>query len=89
MRKPQGRGLELAKKHAISCLSELASMSKSVEFLRSDACGPTHGEIDCRTTASGKQPIGFDASVNSRLSAPTPPRAIQILSWRQVSHKNN
>ncbi|KAL0922272.1 hypothetical protein M5K25_006245 [Dendrobium thyrsiflorum] len=84
MRKPQGRGLELAKKHVMSCLSELGSMSKSVEFLRSNAGGPSDGEIECRTTASGKQPFGFDANINSRLSAPTPPRAIQILSWKQA-----
>ncbi|KAI0518998.1 hypothetical protein KFK09_006437 [Dendrobium nobile] len=79
-----GRGLELAKKHVMSCLSELGSMSKSVEFLRSNAGGPSDGEIECRTTASGKQPFGFDANINSRLSAPTPPRAIQILSWKQA-----
>ncbi|XP_020673871.1 N-alpha-acetyltransferase 35, NatC auxiliary subunit isoform X1 [Dendrobium catenatum] len=84
MRKPKGRGLELAKKHVMSCLSELGSMSKSVEFLRSNAGGPSDGEIECRTTASGKQPFGFDANINSRLSAPTPPRAIQLLSWKQA-----
>lgn len=84
MRKPQGRGVELAKKHVASCLSELAFMSKSVEFLRSNDLGSCHGEIEYRTTASGKQPFGFDASLNSRLSAPTPPRAIQILSWKQT-----
>ncbi|XP_020579472.1 N-alpha-acetyltransferase 35, NatC auxiliary subunit [Phalaenopsis equestris] len=84
MRKPQGRGLELAKKHAISCLCELASMSKSMEFLRSNACRAIPGEIECKTTASGRQPFGFDANLNSRLSTPTPPRAIQILSWKEA-----
>lgn len=59
-------------------------MSKSAEFLRSNALESFHGEIECRTTASGKHPFGFDASLNCRLSAPTPPRAIQILSWKQA-----
>ncbi|KAK8283662.1 hypothetical protein V6Z12_D08G109800 [Gossypium hirsutum] len=30
------------------------------------------------------EPIGFDAMLNSRLSAPTPPRAIKILSWKKA-----
>jgi hypothetical protein len=36
------------------------------------------------TTASGCQPIGFDASLNCRLSAPTPPRAIKIFCFEKV-----
>ncbi|KAG0479985.1 hypothetical protein HPP92_010843 [Vanilla planifolia] len=84
MRKAQGRGLDLAKKHVASCLSELASMSRSVEFLRSSACASCVVGIECQTTASGQQPFGFDASLNSRLSAPTPPRVIQILSWKKT-----
>ncbi|PKA48850.1 hypothetical protein AXF42_Ash016366 [Apostasia shenzhenica] len=84
MRKPLGRGLELARKHVALCLSELASMSKSVEFLRSNAC-ISQGETECGTTASGQHPLGFDATLNCKLSAPTPPRAIQILDWEQVS----
>lgn len=85
MRRPQGRGLELARKHIASCLSELKCILKSAEFLRSRACGKCEDGIEDKTTASGCDPIGFDASLNSRLSAPTPPRAIRILSWKKVS----
>ncbi|ONK60207.1 uncharacterized protein A4U43_C08F15520 [Asparagus officinalis] len=81
MRKPQGKGLELARKHVASCLCELACMSKSVEFLRSNASEPAQATIQDGTTASGCQPVGFDVSLNSRLSAPTPPRSIKLLSW--------
>ncbi|XP_058206902.1 uncharacterized protein LOC131320265 isoform X5 [Rhododendron vialii] len=81
MKRPQGRGLELARKHIDSCLSELDSILKSSEFLCSNACGTCEDGLEDRTTASGCQPIGFDASLNCRLSAPTPPRAIKILSW--------
>ncbi|KAE9464390.1 hypothetical protein C3L33_03721, partial [Rhododendron williamsianum] len=84
MKRPQGRGLELARKHIDSCLSELDSILKSSEFLCSNACGTCEDGLEDRTTASGCQPIGFDASLNCRLSAPTPPRAIKILSWIKV-----
>lgn len=85
MRRPQGRGLELARKHIASCISELECMLNSSEFLRSRTVGTHEGSIEDKTTASGCQPIGFDASLNCRLSAPTPPRAIKILSWKKVS----
>lgn len=88
MKRPQGRGLELARKHIDSCLSELDSILKSSEFLCSNACGTCEDGLEDRTTASGCQPIGFDASLNCRLSAPTPPRAIKILSWIKVSAWN-
>lgn len=84
MRRPQGRGLELARKHISSCILELECILKSSEFLRSSACGSCEDIIDDSTTGSGCQPVGFDASLNSRLSAPTPPRAIKILSWKKV-----
>ncbi|WOL00497.1 N-alpha-acetyltransferase 35, NatC auxiliary subunit [Canna indica] len=84
MRKPQGKGLELARKHVVSCLSELAYMSKSFEFLRSSSFGSYQDAIESSTTASGCRPIGFDASLNSKLSAPTPPRATHILSWKKA-----
>ncbi|WJZ98175.1 hypothetical protein VitviT2T_016720 [Vitis vinifera] len=84
MRRPQGRGLELARKHIASCLSELECIYKSAEFLRSSACGNCEDGIEDKTTASGCEPIGFDASLNSRLSAPTPPRAIRILNWKKA-----
>nr|POE91657.1 n-alpha-acetyltransferase 35, natc auxiliary subunit [Quercus suber] len=51
---------------------------------RSSASGTSEDGIEDRTTASGCQPIGFDASLNCRLSAPTPPRAIKILSWKKA-----
>lgn len=86
MRRPQGKGLELAKKHIVSCLSELDSMLKSGEFLRSNnACGTLEDGIEDKTTASGCQPIGFDSTLNSRSAAPTPPRAIKLFSWKKVS----
>lgn len=81
MRRPQGRGLELARKHIASCISELDSVLDSAEFLRLDI---VENEIEERTTASGRHPIGFDPSLNKRLSAPTPPRAIKLLSWKKV-----
>lgn len=84
MRRPQGRGLELARKHIASCISELECMLNSSEFLRSRTVGTHEGSIEDKTTASGCQPIGFDASLNCRLSAPTPPRAIKILSWKKA-----
>ncbi|WOG91301.1 hypothetical protein DCAR_0310549 [Daucus carota subsp. sativus] len=85
MRRPQGRGFELARKHIASCLSELECILKSAVFIRSNcACGSCEGEIDNKTTASGRQPIGFDPTLNSRLCAPTPPRAIKILSWKKA-----
>ncbi|XP_050272020.1 uncharacterized protein LOC126715464 [Quercus robur] len=84
MRRPQGRGLELARKHIATCISELDCIYRSSDFLRSSACGTSEDGIENRTTASGCQPIGFDASLNCRLSAPTPPRAIKILSWKKA-----
>jgi hypothetical protein len=84
MRRPQGRGLELARKHIAACMSELECILKSSEFLRSIASGACDDDTEDRTTASGCQPIGFDASLNCRLSAPTPPRTIKILSWKKV-----
>ncbi|KAK9149593.1 hypothetical protein Scep_008350 [Stephania cephalantha] len=84
MRKPHGRGLELARKHIASCQSELACILKSSEFLASNVRGGSQNDIEERTTASGCRPIGFDASLNSKLSAPTPPRAIKIVSWNKA-----
>nr|XP_027072791.1 N-alpha-acetyltransferase 35, NatC auxiliary subunit-like isoform X2 [Coffea arabica] len=85
MRRPQGKGLELARKHITSCLSELDSMLKLEEFLKCKSiCRTVKDATDDETTASGCQPIGFDSSLNSRLSAPTPPRAIKLLSWRKA-----
>lgn len=85
MRRPQGRGFELARKHIASCLSELDCILKSAVFIRSNnVCGSCEGEIEDKTTASGCQPIGFDSTLNSRLCAPTPPRAIKILSWKKA-----
>ncbi|KAL6911654.1 hypothetical protein ACP4OV_000459 [Aristida adscensionis] len=81
MRKPHGRGLELARKHVASCLTELSLMLKSREFLRSQSNITVHqGDENC-TTASGCRPVGFDVSLNSRLLSPTPPRAVKVLSW--------
>lgn len=84
LRRPQGSGLELARKHIASCTSELEIILSSSEFLKSAAFGACEDGIKDKTTASGCQPIGFDASSNCRLSAPTPPRAIKILSWEKV-----
>lgn len=85
MRKPHGRGLELARKHVASCLTELNLMLKSREFLKSQSSTTLQqGDGNC-TTASGCQPVGFDVSLNSRLLSPTPPRAVKVLSWSDVS----
>ncbi|KAK9273413.1 hypothetical protein L1049_018223 [Liquidambar formosana] len=84
MRRPQGRGLELARKHIASYLSELDCIRRSSDFLRSSARNTSEHGVDDRTTASGCQPIGFNATLNSRLSAPTPPRAIRTLSWEKA-----
>ncbi|XP_031382866.1 N-alpha-acetyltransferase 35, NatC auxiliary subunit isoform X1 [Punica granatum] len=81
LKRPQGRGLQLARKHVASCISEL----KAIRELSGQhtACGGQTISED-RTTASGRQPVGFDASLNARLSAPTPPRSIKILSWSEA-----
>lgn len=84
MRRPQGRGFEMARKHIASCILELESILKSAEFLRFGVCGTCKDGIEGKTTASGHTPIGFDASLNSRSAAPTPPRAIKILSWKRA-----
>ncbi|KAK9277730.1 hypothetical protein L1049_007277 [Liquidambar formosana] len=84
MRRPQGRGLELARKHIASYLSVLDCIRRSSDFLRSSARNTSEHGVDDRTTASGCQPIGFNATLNSRLSAPTPPRAIRTLSWEKA-----
>lgn len=84
MRRPQGRGFEMARKHIASCILELESILKSAEFLRFGVCGTCEDGIEDKTTASGHTPIGFDASLNSRSAAPTPPRAIKILSWKRA-----
>lgn len=89
MRKPQGKGLELARKHVAACLSELTCMYNSLGFLRSNACETLQANIEDGTTASGCQPVGFDVSINSRLSAPTPPRSIKLLSWKKVFDQNH
>ncbi|XP_021741786.1 N-alpha-acetyltransferase 35, NatC auxiliary subunit-like isoform X1 [Chenopodium quinoa] len=81
MKKPQGRGFELARKHISSCLLELEQMQKSAEFLRSIGCLTRKDTVPVETTASGYHPIGFDANLNIRTSAPAPPRAIKTLSW--------
>ncbi|KAM3360599.1 N-alpha-acetyltransferase 35, NatC auxiliary subunit isoform X1 [Capsicum galapagoense] len=83
IKRPQGRGLELAKKHIACCFEELDSMIKSADFLRSISA-PEDG-MKNETTASGCQPVGFDSTLNSRLSAPTPPRAIETISWKKAA----
>lgn len=85
MGKSQGRGLALAQKHIVSGLSQLRSIRESLEFLSFNARGSFQDNESERTTASGCRPIGFDSSLNRRLSAPAPPRAIRILSWIEVS----
>lgn len=59
-------------------------MLKSSEFLRDSAQGMCEENIE-DTTASGCRAIGFDATLNCRSSAPTPPRSIKLLSWKKVS----
>ncbi|KAG8060622.1 hypothetical protein GUJ93_ZPchr0002g24536 [Zizania palustris] len=82
--KPQGRGLELARKHVASCLTELRLMLKSQDFLKSQSNNALQQGDEIGTTASGVHPVGFDASLNSRLLSPAPPRAVKILSWRDA-----
>lgn len=85
MRRPQGRGLDLARKHIACCLVELDCILKSADFVSSNGgFGTYEDEVEDRTTASGCQPIGFDSTLNCRLSAPTPPRSIKLLSWKKV-----
>ncbi|KAF3774672.1 N-alpha-acetyltransferase 35 NatC auxiliary subunit [Nymphaea thermarum] len=84
LRKPQGRGLELARKHIASCLLELAAMRESSGFLVCNTYVTSQVNVEDRTTASGCPPVGFEANLNARLSAPTPPRAIKILSWTKT-----
>ncbi|XP_038878365.1 N-alpha-acetyltransferase 35, NatC auxiliary subunit isoform X1 [Benincasa hispida] len=84
MRRPQGRGLELARKHIASCLLELDLIRNSSTFLSNNSFGISKDDLEDMTTASGRQPLGFDSSLNCRLSAPTPPRAIKLLSWKKA-----
>lgn len=84
MKRPQGRGLELARKHIASCLSEIECIRRSSDFLSTSAHKTCENGLDDTTTASGCQPIGFDSTLNSRLAAPTPPRAIKTLNWKKA-----
>ncbi|KAG8072796.1 hypothetical protein GUJ93_ZPchr0006g46170 [Zizania palustris] len=81
LRKPHGKGLELARKHVASCLTYLNSMLKSRDFLKSQSNNTLQQGDEIGTTASGVHPVGFDASLSSRLLSPAPPRAVKILSW--------
>lgn len=83
MSKPQGRGLEMARKHIPVALSEMKGIQQSSEFLSS--CYGVETATSDKTTGSGRQAIGFDAKVNRRVSAPTPPRCINILSWGEAT----
>ncbi|CAN1290155.1 N-alpha-acetyltransferase 35, NatC auxiliary subunit [Linum perenne] len=84
MKRPQGKGLELARKHIASSTSELETIRKSADFIIATASRSCSNGIEDRTTASGRQAIGFDASLNSRVSAPAPPRSIKMLSWSKA-----
>jgi len=86
MDKPQGRGLEMARKHIAAALSELQNIRSSSAFLSfGHAPDPSTESAERGSTASGRSAVGFDESVNRRLLAPTPPRSINILSWEDVS----
>lgn len=86
MDRPQGRGLEMARKHIAAALLELQAIRSSASFLSSgQASNLTEKSNERGSTASGRPAIGFDESVNRRLLAPTPPRSIKILSWENVS----
>ncbi|GAB2300291.1 hypothetical protein Dimus_034327 [Dionaea muscipula] len=84
LRKPQGRGFELARKHISFCLSELERMGATSMFLISVAGTSCDDGSLVKTTASGRQPVGFDPNVNLRSSAPAPPRSIKTLSWKKA-----
>eukprot|EP00249_Psilotum_nudum_P007405 c20534_g1_i1 orf=134-1501(+) len=90
LNKPQGRGLEMAHKHIAMALSELSAIRESSKFLSSccpnNCCKDTDNQLEVNgpTTASGQRAIGFDTSVNKRLSAPAPPRSIKIYSWKET-----
>ncbi|KOM32991.1 hypothetical protein LR48_Vigan01g254700 [Vigna angularis] len=51
MKRPQGRGLELARKHIASCISEIDYIKKSSDFLRVNAHGMSKQNLE-NTTAS-------------------------------------
>lgn len=86
MGKAQGRGLDIARKHVASALSELRDIRLSSAFLSYVHASNIKEESRERgSTASGRSAIGFDESVNRRLLAPHPPRSIRILSWEDVS----
>ncbi|KAL8129609.1 hypothetical protein V2J09_018764 [Rumex salicifolius] len=82
MRRPQGKGFELAKKHISSGLLEIENIRKSSGFLMSVSTTLYDDGPSCETTASGRVPVGFDQSLNARSSAPIPPRAMKTLSWK-------
>ncbi|GKE33082.1 hypothetical protein Tco_1452404, partial [Tanacetum coccineum] len=67
-------------------LSGLQSILKTEEFLKSNRRFGTCEDIaEDGTTASGCQRIGFDSTLNSRLSAPTPPRAMKFFHGRRYA----
>ncbi|KAH7427804.1 hypothetical protein KP509_10G060700 [Ceratopteris richardii] len=82
MTKPQGRGLDMAQKYIAVALSEMKNIQKSADFLSHCADGIAQNE---KTTASGREPIGFDPKVNRSVSAPTPPRSINLLTWEETT----
>jgi hypothetical protein len=85
MDKPQGRGLEMARKHIAAALSELQNIRSSSAFLSFGQTPDPSTEIEERgSTASGRVAVGFDESVNRRLLAPTPPRSVKIFSWEDT-----
>lgn len=64
-------------------------MQKSADFLRSIGCLTCKDAAPVETTASSRHPVGFDANLNARTSAPAPPRAIKTLSWDMVKNTEN
>ena len=88
MRKSQGRGLELARKHIDACSSELSLILNSTEFLRLSAHRYHSDDAKSATTGSGWEPVGFCPNLNCKLLSPAPPRAIKLLSWEEVRNSN-
>lgn len=84
MKRPQGKGFELARKHISSCFLELEQIHKSAEFLQSVAGRICVISVPVPTTASGCNSVGFDAKLNVRSSAPAPPRSMKTLSWKMA-----
>ncbi|EFJ22569.1 hypothetical protein SELMODRAFT_416426 [Selaginella moellendorffii] len=83
MNKPQGKGLETARKHIATALTELSLIRESRAFLSSQHASQDPNNLSS-TTASGRGVVGFFENINRSLLPPTPPRSMKLLPWSEA-----